>query len=647
MQALFDDYWGDRGRLRSTRFYTGSEPENYVAVVVAGDGSLVRARVASGQLYVSRVTSPGAGSTYSSWTDLNACADAGVAVFRQPNNDTLTLVYVDTGGLTLRFKQSTDHGASWGAAGTVATAGAAVTHVAGAANGSGDMVVFWCEGATVYRARANFGSGFGARTAWTNTIASCAGLATEYQGDWGVVVCGTAPTSGDAKVWACVYGDGLDQGANTWSSLIEVTTAVNGSGVSYLSPAVEFSGVYRLWFVEKYTGSLAYSRLQESTLEAGQNFKQEVWAEPVAAPADVTGDYGVAAAVEADGDCWLVQPAGVWYAPATPAAYEASGDVLEAVVDQDGEGARVRLVLDNSHGRYNRGAAEAAKVGPGRRLRLSFGFHTSAGGSPEVSAGPGYWVVRVAQEWAPGRSVVVVEARDAWHLLESWRARRQLQWAAGTKSVNQLLGYVFARAGLEYGNGTSSAAITGLQPAFTIYPGESGAAAVRRLLAKVPDRLRLRSGLALTVYPQASDASEYAYGTEHVVLGGRYGAAPARVNRARVFGASVFDERFDFGGYQEAGEVVRNVVDIGLTTTGQAGERAGFELRAAQVEAEELAVVVPMNVGQEVWDVVTVTDAVVGLSAAKRRVVGLVFRHVAGYGRKQAVYELELRLGAA
>jgi hypothetical protein len=90
---------------------------------------------------------------------------------------------------------------------------------------------------------------------------------------------------------------------------------------------------------------------------------------------------------------------------------------------------------------------------------------------------------------------------------------------------------------------------------------------------------------------------------------------------------------------------VRNVVDIALTTTGQAGDRADAVLRAAAVEAEELEVVVPMNVGQELWDCVTVTDAVVGLSSAKRRVLGLSFRYSTLV--KGGRYELVLRLGAA
>ncbi len=80
----------------------------------------------------------------------------------------------------------------------------------------------------MYRSRRTAAT-WGARTAWTLTAASISGLAVEYQGDYSLIVCGTAPTSTDAKVWACIFGDGLDVTANTWSALVEVTTAVSGS----------------------------------------------------------------------------------------------------------------------------------------------------------------------------------------------------------------------------------------------------------------------------------------------------------------------------------------------------------------------------------------------------------------------------------
>ena len=52
----------------------------------------------------------------------------------------------------------------------------------------------------------------------------------------------------------------------------------------------------------------------------------------------------------------------------------------------------------------------------------------------------------------------------------------------------------------------------------------------------------------------------------------------------------------------------------------------------------------PPNCGQELYDVVAITDAPAGLSVAKRRVVGLGLRYVRG--RPAPAYEQRLTLGA-
>ncbi len=223
--------------------------------------------------------------------------------------------------------------------------------------------------------------------------------------------------------------------------------------------------------------------------------------------------------------------------------------------------------------------------------------------------------------------MVVVEARDAWRLLDRWRARRTLQWAAGAKTVNQLLTYLFARAGLILGTDSASSAIGSLTPAFTVHPGESGATAVRRLLAKVPDRVRMRSGRGAAMDPEASDGADYDdYGVAHALLSWAFRDAPSGVNRARVVGAGVFQEAFDFAEMDAAGELVLNVDDQGIASNADATARAGFELRAALLEAGGSEVSVRVNAGQELYDVVAVTAELAGWDAELRRVQGLRWR---------------------
>ena len=51
----------------------------------------------------------------------------------------------------------------------------------------------------------------------------------------------------------------------------------------------------------------------------------------------------------------------------------------------------------------------------------------------------------------------------------------------------------------------------------------------------------------------------------------------------------------------------------------------------------------PVNCGQELYDVIEVTDAGAGLSAARRRVVAMAMRYSTG---KRSVFEQDVTLGA-
>jgi hypothetical protein len=653
VKALFDDFWGDKPRLRFSRFYTGSEAEQRTAAAVAPDGSLLRARMetSSGKLFTSRVTSPGSGSTYSTWGTDHGTVHTGCNPAFIVQGSNVWLFYVQSDTLTLVEKLSTDNGATWGSASTVHLAGSAIAYLAAAASAT-KRVIFWGGGTALSR-RENTGGGWSSAAAWTNTVATIQGIAADYVGDFNLIVCGTEVTSTDPKAWAVVYGDGFNVSAGTWSGLNEIASANAGSNVTFISPALEFfEGQHRAWFVEKYTGSIAFNRLHFSQLDDGDSPTDERWTEPVGF--DYQSDFGVSCAISdvaagADVDgFWLVAAAGVWFAGAPADPFDASADVLEASVDIEEDGGRVRLLLDNSHGRYNMDGQDYPRLVMGQRLKLSFGFRTPSG--ILTSDGPGYWVTSTEHlfsahpedlEGRHGTSTILIEARDAWYLLDRWRARRQFQWPLGDRNIFQLISFVFTRAGLTY-SGSGSSGFANLEPAFTIHPGESGATAVKRLLEKVPDVVRIRSGAGLTVHPQAADASVYAYGINHKILGGRHLEKAAEFNRIRVFGNAVFAEAFDFAEQAQGIEALLNVNDLNITTTGQATDRADYELRRVSIRESENRLVVPMNCGQEIYDVVEVTDPVLGYDARKRRVLALQAR----FRRAPARYELALTLGA-
>jgi hypothetical protein len=75
-----------------------------------------------------------------------------------------------------------------------------------------------------------------------------------------------------------------------------------------------------------------------------------------------------------------------------------------------------------------------------------------------------------------------------------------------------------------------------------------------------------------------------------------------------------------------------------------AEERADALQRKVALGEEGGEVLVPVNCGQELYDVVSITDAAAGLSTARRRVLGMTLRYSAD--RRSPAYEQRLRLGA-
>ncbi len=629
LKVVVRDRIGGVRRLAFSRLYSGSEPDGYHAAAMPADGSLLRARVSGGRLYYQRVSGPDAGSDFSSWTDLSASANAGVALCAEGAR--ALLFFVDTDGVSLKVRESTDNGATLGAALAVATASGAALWLAADVKSNGDALLLYSVGAAVYSVKRTSGS-WGAPVAWTNAVASVSGLACYHQGDWNAAVCGTS-AAGEVFAWTCVFGDGFSQAANTWSALREVSRASAGSNVSFRAPFLSQPDTYRLAFVEKYAGSASYGRPAHAYSPSSADYASNLWREPL--PFDLASEYGQAIAFSASA-VWLSTPSGVWTASLTTPSLDVTADVLEAALDDRPLGGRARIVLRNDGGKYS---SLPTPLRVGAEVRVSPGYVTPSGA--QASDGPAYWVERIERR-SGGEATVVLECRDACGLLESWRARRQYQWVAGEKNVFGILLFLFARAGLEFSSAGGSATASNLYPAFTVHPGESGLAAVRRLLAMLPDVIFARGEFAYLTEPLASEGADYAYGTEHALLSGRYVDGSVDANRAQVYGKNVYGERFDWTGVQSVYDRLDQVLDANLTTVAQAESRADAVLRRAAIGSAGGEITVPVNCGQELYDVVEITDAGAGLSAAKRRVLGIALRYSTG---ARPTYEQRIRLG--
>jgi hypothetical protein len=210
--------------------------------------------------------------------------------------------------------------------------------------------------------------------------------------------------------------------------------------------------------------------------------------------------------------------------------------------------------------------------------------------------------------------------------------------------VYALLRFVLGRAGLGFGAFSASTVVTSFSPAFTIQPAESGKAAVSRLLAMVPDVLLISGYHGYLVNPTTAQATAYEYGVEHAVLAGRYGSRFAPLNRVQVFGQDLMVEDFNWTSVADVYDRLHQVHDRNLTSTAAAQDRADALLRHGDMQTSDDEVLAPVNCGQELYDVVEVTDPRAGLSAARRRVQAMSLRYVRD--RPTAAYEMRLRLGA-
>jgi hypothetical protein len=160
----------------------------------------------------------------------------------------------------------------------------------------------------------------------------------------------------------------------------------------------------------------------------------------------------------------------------------------------------------------------------------------------------------------------------------------------------------------------------------------------------VPDVVQMAGETGVGLNPLPDQAADYGYGGDHVILSGRYGTGALDFNRVQVFGQGRMLDAFDWESIDDVYDRLRQVHDLNLTTADQLQERVDALMRQAAIASLDGEIGVPVNCGQELYDVVTVTEPAAGLNEARRRVLGISLR----YSRAGAapLYQMRLRLGA-
>ncbi len=633
-------------RLDWERLYTGSEDDYFHALTMPGDGSLIRVRItppADGRkLYRQRVADPDPESDFSQWVYTSqynavivACCSLGAEV---------SIFWIKSDRKIYQL-ESTDCGVNWGSPQLLGyTPTTAINGIAAAYKPNGDIALFFADQATLYVMKRLSGS-WGDEVAWDKSTGDLSGIAGVYSGDWNLFVTGK-DANGNFKLWSLVYGDGGEVASGTWSALKEFASAPSDGSFEYHRAFMDKPDVYRCFFVEKFTGTEGYNRpfWSHSVLDA--SFIDNLWREPV--PFNLASDYGMAIAHHGD-YCWLSTPCGVWRAKITQESLDLTPDVLSLREEISPSGGKLVVELRNDDGRYaSPGQGDLSVLDIGRQLQFSPGYRTTTGN--EASSGPAYSIDAREHTSRRGKASLVLHAAGAWSLVESWRARHQFRWNKETdeSSVKDILAFVLARAGLRLEVKSQSSVITSFYPDFTIHPNNQGETVLTRLLSFVPDLLFVEGNKAYIANPLSTDDSTYSYGSAHPISEGRYRVGSWQLNRVQVEGydpvseAPIVADSFAWDEIGRSYDRLRQLEDRNLDTVTKAQERGQAYLRESEIESAGGMIRIPVNCGQQLYDVIDITDIQAGLDAEKRRVIGLTLV----YNPRRGEYEHNVSLGA-
>lgn len=607
-------------QLKWERLYEGGEDDTLHSFTMAGDGSMIRLRVTSSatnlKLYVQRVVNPDSQSDYGTWAYTGKYGCHAVTVVSTGSE--VSIFFIDNFG-ELQTIKSTDYGETWGSAVAIDYFPSTdITGFSAAAKPDGDIAVFITVWETLY-AKVRQGGTWLAKAGWNETVDSISGLAAVYGNDWDIVVTGKE-IAGACKIWSLVYGDGGAVPAGQWSGLKEVCTAASDSDFTFHSVFMDRAEVCRCFYIEEYSGLESYSRPYRSQSVTGTLFAGNQWLEPV--PFNFQCDYGMA--VSHFGNyCWLSVPSGVWRAEIAEKSIDLSDDVIFLSQETQEDSDSVVIELRNDDGRYS---VLPVPLATGCRIDISPGYVTSQGS--EYSPGQSYTLESYEYISKGGKCSLVLNVSGGRNRINEWVSGSQFRFNDAEQEMNviEILEFVLARAGLTLEILSSSAVGTGFYPDFAIYSGSTGSSILKRLLTFIPDKLFIEGDKGYLLYPLATDSSVYSYGQGHSVVEGRYRTASWRLNKVTVEGydstgeQKILKDSFAWAELEGQQLRVKKLEDSNIYDIDSAAERGNTYLKTAESESVSGEIFIPVNCGQQLFDLIDITDTRIGFTSEKKRV---------------------------
>ncbi len=607
-------------------------------VCVAGDGSVTRVRSdGAGGILRQRNTTPGSGSGYAgAWTTV--ASGKGNQIACAAKGSRLAIVYVDAAGTGIKIVESVDNGATFGGENAVVTAAAAVVDLAVAyKSSSGDLAIAWATATTLNIIKRTSGA-FGAASGSGLSFSSLNGVAMTFGFDYDLAVTGVEVTTLKPSLWTIVYGDGNDAPLNTWGTLNAQQQAESDASVTYKAPSIVATDAYRLDFVEADAFTGGNTRVYRTTMHPAMTFAAGPFTLRAPVPVNYGGAEGLAIAADAGGNGFVYEtaPDAVFRAAQSQLLTTLTASVLAAQLDEAAERTSGYIDIDNTSGAY---AGPPAPIAIGNLVGVSWGYRTAS--RPLSSRMADLWIASYEYRRGGGRSVLRLHVEGGWEILR--RNRQRAQIVHTSDAYLTVLLRIFSRAGLQLTSTSVSTRAQTVAPKFTIAPDATGFDSVRRALAYLADRIRMRTIAGATITePLASAASDYTFGTAHPLREVALRAEPPVVSEAQALGAGAFGEAIDFANASLSLGTRDEQRDLTSGTGATAAATAVAHLRQRALDTAAGIIVVPPNCGQELLDAVDFADGLISASVVKRRVTEIRWR----FDRRRGVYEQTILLGS-
>ncbi len=547
-------------------------------------------------------------------------------------------------GTALKAWTSADDGSTWSGPTTIVTEASPIGAVAAAYRPStGNVCAFYVLGtsSTLNRLRRTSGTWAGSGTTWSRTadVNTITGLAASWRAnDFRLVVTGTAATTTHPRAWAVSMGDGAIP-ANSWSSLISIAEADASGGITFAAPFIaQVSNFAFATFRQVEANGVPYDRPMLTHEVSGH---LSPWREPV--PLDGSSAYGLAIAYDGDATLRLATTADSWLSPVGD-SHDLSDRLTALSWHQDPLALRVLATLDNHDGAFDAALAAYPAIRPGHDLTIQHGYRSGTNGAAQYGLTLRCQLTRVTHQLHQGKATLELEAAGPWEQLASWRAPQAWTAPASTTRTTTFT-RLAARAGLSLSTSSElppSTAWTSDTPEFAITAGESGKQALDRLLAPTTDFLRGTDAFQICGLDPDDDPA-YTYGPgDHEIASLELSDHPLP-NWSRVQGPDRYAEAFEAAEAAAFGPRMVFLRNLSAATDGLINASAAGALRRQRLAQPRGQLTAPANVGQELYDVVTLTAPQLALTAQDYRVIalGLEYRR----GPQGSRYDSILTLG--